>query len=296
MKNKVSELSVNPMKMFFMLFGITLFSKFIFLIITDFSLNYIWGINLKILITDIGNQNFKYSNALKFITFIDQIGTFFIPSIVLFKLSKEVRLEIKKISLKDFYLIGLLLLCLLSATNVLSLISQNIDLNFIPSAWNNYLKEQQILQENIQSNFIGESLNNFLSNLLIMAITPAICEEFFFRGSLQTILINWSKNKAIGIFITSLIFGALHFQIENFLAIVFASILFGYVYQIKKNIMFTIIIHLLFNSISLWVMHMIKNKVWDDSIVEQFMLYGLVPAGLVAGILLIIKYYKKDKN
>ncbi|MBM77673.1 MAG: hypothetical protein CL846_04265 [Crocinitomicaceae bacterium] len=292
MKNNISSISTNPMGVFFMLIGITLVSKFIFLHISEFCLNLIWEINLEILISDIVNQNFNYVNAQKFTGFIDQIGTFLIPGLVLIKISKDYQLNINKIYNKDIYIIIVFLVILLSFTNILSFISANFDLSFLPKNWTEFLKEQQTIQEAIQSNFIGNSLPNFSINFIIMAITPAICEELFFRGTLQPILINWSKNKAIGIIVTSIIFGALHFQIENFLAIVFASVLFGYLYEIKKNLLHTIIIHLLFNTTSLALMHMVENKLWSESGVELIMYYVLTPIGLGLGSIFCYRFFK----
>ena len=67
-------------------------------------------INLEILISDIVNQNFNYVNAQKFTGFIDQIGTFLIPGLVLIKISKDYQLNINKIYNKDIYIIIVFLL------------------------------------------------------------------------------------------------------------------------------------------------------------------------------------------
>jgi membrane protease YdiL (CAAX protease family) len=140
---------------------------------------------------------------------------------------------------------------------------------------------------------MGTSFKSLLINLFIMALTPAICEELFFRGSLQPILINWSKKKSIGIILSSIIFGILHFQAEYFLAIVFASILFGYLYVIKRNIIYGIIIHFCFNAVSLIMMQLINNGIYKEEFLEKIINYAITPIGLTMGIIWYYKNFKK---
>ena len=293
MKNNFLSLSGNPIGTFLLLLVLVLISKLIFLLLADITINSIWGINFKILISDIINQDFKYVRAQKLTGFIDQVGTFLIPAMAITKFSKDLNFEVKKLSIKDFYLVAILLLFLIASTNILTIFSQGIDLPFVPENWAEYFKSQQIIQENIQANFIGNSLLSMCVNLFIMALTPAICEELFFRGILQKIFVSWSKKKSLGIILTSLIFGALHFQIENFLAIVFASILFGYVYELKRNLIHSIIIHFCFNSFSLITMQLIKNEIYKEELLEKIINYGITPIGLTIVTVLIYNYFRK---
>ena len=293
MKNNFLSLSGKPIGTFLLLLVLVLISKLVFLILVDLILNSVWDINFEVLIADIVNQEFKYVRAQKLTGFIDQIGTFLIPAIAITKFTKDLNFEVKKLSIKDIYLVFILLLFLLASTNIITIFSQGINLPFVPENWAEYFKSQQIIQENLQANFIGNSMLSMCVNLFIMALTPAICEELFFRGSLQKIFVSWSKKKSTGIILTSLIFGALHFQIENFLAIVFASILFGYVYEIKRNLIHSIIIHFCFNSFSLITMHLIKNEIYKEELLEIIINYGITPIGLTLVIILSYTYLRK---
>ncbi|MDG2344227.1 MAG: CPBP family intramembrane metalloprotease [Flavobacteriales bacterium] len=293
MKNNFLSLSGNPIGTFLLLLVLVLISKLIFLLLADLILNSVWDINFEVLIADIVNQEFKYVRAQKLTGFIDQVGTFLIPAIAITKFTKDLNFEVKKLSIKDVYLVVILLLFLLASTNILTIFSQGINLPFVPENWAKYFKSQQIIQENLQANFIGNSMISMCVNLFIMALTPAICEELFFRGSLQKIFVIWSKKKSTGIILTSLIFGALHFQIENFLAIVFASILFGYVYEIKRNLIHSVIIHFCFNSFSLITMQLIKNEIFKEELLEKIINYGITPVGLAIAIVLSYTYFRK---
>lgn len=293
MKNYFSTLLERPIGIFLVLLLTVFISKFIFLLISEIGLNYFWSINVNTLVQDIARQNFKHINALKFTGLIDQIGTFLIPAIVIIKFNPGFLIVIKKPSINGWFLIGFLLIILLACTNLLTVFSQNIDFPFISEDWKAYFKSQQLIQESIQANFIGKTLGSLLINIFVMAITPAICEELFFRGVLQRILIKWSNNNFIGILFSSLIFGLLHLQIENFLAIVFASVLFGYLYNIKRNIIYTILIHFCFNTFSLITMQLINNEFCSEELMMKIINYGISPLGIIIGIVWIYKYVKK---
>ncbi|MBS1565034.1 MAG: CPBP family intramembrane metalloprotease, partial [Bacteroidetes bacterium] len=52
----------------------------------------------------------------------------------------------------------------------------------------------------------------FVSALFIMAFIPALFEETFFRGAMQTVLVDWFKKPVAAIILTSAIFSLLHFS------------------------------------------------------------------------------------
>jgi membrane protease YdiL (CAAX protease family) len=67
-----------------------------------------------------------------------------------------------------------------------------------------------------------------------------------------------------GIGVTSFGFWMLHFQIENLLSIVFASILLGLIYDYSKNILLTILLHFGFNFFSLVSMQGLKMELISE--------------------------------
>jgi membrane protease YdiL (CAAX protease family) len=130
----------------------------------------------------------------------------------------------------------------------------------------------------------------------LLSILPAIGEELFFRGILQKICIGIFKNNIAGIGVTSLVFGMLHFQIENLLSIVFASILLGLIYDYSKNIFLTILLHFGFNFFSLVSMQGLKMELISESNLEIFSNYIIIPISIGILTYLIVKkiFWKKD--
>jgi len=93
------------------------------------------------------------------------------------------------------------------------------------------------------------SWNIFLINFLMIAILPAVFEEFLFRGVFMKQLTGLTGNHHIGILLSGTLFGLIHGQVFAFLPIAALGILFGYLYWWTKNLLFPIFAHFFHNGI-----------------------------------------------
>ncbi|MGY8917002.1 MAG: CPBP family glutamic-type intramembrane protease [Flavobacteriales bacterium] len=73
-----------------------------------------------------------------------------------------------------------------------------------------------------------DTTNQFLATLVAVAVFPAICEEWLFRGAIQPIFAKWSGNIHVGIWVSAILFSAIHFQFFGFLPRVLLGAGFGY--------------------------------------------------------------------
>lgn len=91
----------------------------------------------------------------------------------------------------------------------------------------------------------------FLIQLNTVAILPAICEEFLHRG----VLLNGLKEIGIkkAILISSLMFGLLHFNINQFFYATILGMLMALVSVVSKSIYPAMIIHFTNNAISVYL-------------------------------------------
>ncbi len=92
---------------------------------------------------------------------------------------------------------------------------------------------------------------NFIIEVLSVAVLPAFCEEFMHRG----ILLNGTKEIGIkkAILISSLLFGLLHFNINQFFYAFVIGLLLGLVATVSKSIYPAMIIHFTNNFISVYL-------------------------------------------
>jgi len=90
-----------------------------------------------------------------------------------------------------------------------------------------------------------------LLNIIIMALLPAIFEEFLFRGTIQQLFSKWFSNKHVAIVITAFIFSAIHFQFFGFIPRFLLGIYLGYLFVWGRSLWLPIIAHFMHNAISL---------------------------------------------
>ena len=247
----------------------------------------IWDLNGLEIYNDLQNQEFKYLYAHKALAFFDQLGTFLIPSILFLIIIRSMTINYVFPKREDWVKLIIYFFILLGIAQILLVISTYIGYDFLPLSTQDFLKNQQDFNTKIQEGFITDSFSGFLFNIILLAIIPAVGEELFFRGILQDICIGLFKNNNAGIIITSLIFGILHFQIDNLLSIIFASLLLGYIYNFSNNIFLTILLHFGFNSFSLICMQAIKWEFVTEPQLDLLGNYLFIPIGIILSTVVI---------
>jgi membrane protease YdiL (CAAX protease family) len=100
----------------------------------------------------------------------------------------------------------------------------------------------------------------FLFNLLVMAVLPAVGEELMFRGIIQQKMEEQTKNGHLAIWITAVIFSAIHFQFEGFLARMVLGAALGYLFFWTRNLWIPIAAHFLTNALQVFVRYAFADK------------------------------------
>ncbi|MFN0201700.1 MAG: type II CAAX prenyl endopeptidase Rce1 family protein [Bacteroidia bacterium] len=156
---------------------------------------------------------------------------------------------------------GVLLLWLaIPLVQVLTFTPENFHLPKIFSFLENYLKNQDDSKsELIQALLQTKSSIFFLSNLFVLALLPAICEELLFRGFLQQLFCQ--KMKPIWAIIwSSFIFSAIHFQFLGFLPRFLLGMMLGYLFYRSKHLITSIVAHFAFNSVTIVAMYVVATQ------------------------------------
>ena len=287
---KKALLSVRKyLSLFLLSISIVLIVKLLFNMFAVGFIEKIWDLNGLEIYNDLQNQEFKYIYAHKALAFFDQLGTFLIPSILFLIIIKSIPINYLIPEKNDWFKLVIYFFILLGIAQILLVISTYIGYDFLPLSTQDFLRNQQDFNTKIQEGFITESFYGFLFNIILLAVIPALGEELFFRGILQNICIGLFKNNTAGIIITSLIFGILHFQIDNLLSIIFASLLLGYIYDFSNNIFLTILLHFGFNSFSLLCMQTIKWNLVTESQLDLLANYLFIPIGIVLSVMVLAR-------
>ena len=287
MKNKALLPVRKYLGLFLLSISIVLVVKLLFNMIAIGFIDKIWDLNGLEIYNDLQNQEFKYLYAHKALAFFDQLGTFLIPSILFLIIIRSMTINYMIPKREDWVKLIVYFFILIGLAQILLVISTYIGYDFLPLSTQDFLKNQQDFNTKIQEGFITDSFSGFLFNIILLAIIPAVGEELFFRGIIQEICIGLFKNNSAGIIITSLIFGILHFQIDNLLSIIFASLLLGYIYNFSNNIFLTILLHFGFNSFSLICMQAIKWEFVSEPQLDLLGNYLFIPIGIILSTVVI---------
>lgn len=124
-------------------------------------------------------------------------------------------------------------------------------------------------------------------NLLIFSLIPSVCEEAFFRGTMQPLLEKIARKKWLAILITATVFSFFHFQFLGFLPRLFAGIVLGIIFVATKNIFIPIICHIIYNSFVVVVSYAGQSDNFNLSIFEKQLLHPL----LVSGSILLVIFF-----
>lgn len=209
---------------------------------------------------DLLKVNLNERNAFKFFQLFSQIFTFGLAPIIFAKLvtpsttAAYLDLDKKTESPQLLYVIisslGLMTLML-----GLSYLTKFIDMG----------AEAQKLQdkrEAMESVFMQMNHpKDLIANLVIMALIPAICEELFFRSTIQRFANSWVLRPMISIVISSILFASVHGSIYNLAPIILAGFVLGFVYYLTSNLKYNIIMHFLNNGIQIGLVYWaLRNK------------------------------------
>ena len=122
--------------------------------------------------------------------------------------------------------------------------------------WNNSMElpsflasvEEMMRQMEEQAKVLTErflqtsSVGVMFANLFVMALLPAVCEEMMFRGWLQRVL-GKSVNYHTAIWVSALVFSAIHFQFYGFIPRMLIGAALGYLYYYTGSLWMSIIAH-----------------------------------------------------
>ena len=184
---------------------------------------------------------------------LNQLSGFGLAALVLNFSTGESLLAWRKVPVPGFiwFYIPLLIALALPGSAAISFNAQSFAL---PGA----LHELEILleeTENESAQMIAgllqtQSLPDRLLRLCIFALIPALCEEFFFRGALLS-LISRKLPLHLAVWITAFIFSLVHFQVFGFFARAALGALFAYLRAYTGSIWPAVWGHFLFNAGSL---------------------------------------------
>ena len=142
------------------------------------------------------------------------------------------------------------ILIIASALFMVPIIDTLSNLNHLIPGLETNAERKQNIDTMLKIFLSGESFTDLTLNILSVALLPAICEELFFRASIQNIITEWTKKPYLAVCISALLFSFIHGDLSAFIPRVAAGICLGLVYLYTKNIGISILFHFIYNCFS----------------------------------------------
>lgn len=278
------------------------------LVVFGFSLFNILGIVLVEQIWGVNQMN-SSSNAIRLVLFLSSLGAFFLPGyFYLFLESNNCGKSNKwnpvvlnqvdpKNQQKNALIVILISVFIIPVIGIIGDWNQKMGL---PSSFHNielWMKEMEetnsLTIKNLTSN---PDLITLIMNFIVMALVPAIAEEFFFRGAIQHFLSSVVKNKHIVVIITAFIFSVIHFQFYGFIPRFILGIYLGYLAIWSGKLFLPILAHFMHNSLSLLFDYLSKQNHGVTEEVTMSQIPGIVPIFLISLAIVIFGIYKINKS
>lgn len=221
-----------------------------------------YGVELQALLNSLNLESpASDRNFARWINGIAHICTFGIPAIVtalFFARSQWVHF-LKLDQLPGANNLGLgFLLVFASFPVVQALYWLNKEVLPLPAGWR---AMDSSTQDMVEALLVMDSPAELALSLFIIAILPALGEEFIFRGVVQPQLQRWTGKPILAIWLSAFIFSLVHFQFEGFLPRFFLGAVLGYLFHWTRSLWTPIAAHFLFNGLQVVAQYYFAEQV-----------------------------------
>lgn len=193
-------------------------------------------------------------NFLRYTVIIQAIAILIVPAIIV----RRMLIPVNKKGFSDFSLppvneivfVVVLVFCLFPVTGITGELNGEMKL----PEWLSGVEEWMGNKEDEANGFItllmaSETIGLMLLNVFIVAVLPAISEEMLFRGVLQRIFYGFFRSPHSAIWVTSILFSAIHLQFYGFVPRLILGLSFGYLYYWGGTLWLPVLAHFVNNAV-----------------------------------------------
>ncbi|MDD3479168.1 MAG: CPBP family intramembrane metalloprotease [Paludibacteraceae bacterium] len=199
---------------------------------------------------------------MKWLQLVQTVFTFVLPAFLLAHFVGQGVSYLKFTSIRSSLMwLGVILLMPLAlpAVNWLKSLNDMVVLPHFMSGVELWMQQMEHQSELLTEKFLSVSSYSALAlNLLVMAAIPALGEELFFRGILQTVL-GEKLNRHLAVWITAFIFSAIHLQFYGFLPRFCLGAALGYLFLFSGSIWASIVAHFVNNALAVLLFFLTFN-------------------------------------
>ena len=155
-------------------------------------------------------------------------------------------------------LAALVMVCAIPGINLLADLNNRIVLPECLSSLEQFFRQMEEEAALLTKRFMqADNVWVMMINMGLMAVLPALAEEMSFRGVLQQLL---GGRRHVAIWLTAVIFSAIHMQFYGFIPRMLMGALFGYVFVWTGSLWVPIVMHFVNNGMAVLVYYILSSK------------------------------------
>ena len=191
-----------------------------------------------------------------------------------------------------FVLVFVLMLCATPLLEWLALVNQKMQLPHALKDLEIWMRAKETEAAMLTKKLlVMHNYSDLAINLLMIAIIPAVGEELFFRGGLQNIFGQWFKNPHIAIWLTAIVFSAIHVQFFGFFPRMFLGALFGYLLVYSGSIYLPMLGHFINNGSAVIMAFVIQRQSGKLDNLEEINAFNSYAYLISAILTLVLLFY-----
>ncbi len=141
---------------------------------------------------------------------------------------------------------------------------------------------------------LPSTLAMYIVSLLVIGVSPGICEEIMFRGTIMNAYSNLSKKKAI--IYSAILFGIFHLNLQNLVGPILLGIIFGIMVSKTNSIYSSMLAHGLNNGIAMTIGYFAskaqENMIHMDMPVPEINYeVQMIITILIIGMMALVSYF-----
>ncbi len=243
----------------------------------------------------------REAGFIRFTLVAQDLSFFIVPAVVILSKYNPGHpgsiLKLKSTAIKDIILVIILAFCAFPVTSIAGLLNSHMALPDRLSGVEQWMRDKEDYAGQLMDLLMTpETLSGLWLNLLIIACLPAIGEELIFRGVFQKIFQNLFRSDHLAVWITSLIFSAIHFQFYGFLPRFILGLIFGYLFLWTGNLWLPVTAHFVNNAVpTVWS----YIKGWETINDASAAVPGKQIGGLILSLLagsIILLYFRRQSS
>ena len=242
--------------------------------------------------------------ALKWVQFIQTAAVFLLPPLCVAYLWAQEPMKWLKVETFQTFKVSsmavMLMLVALPAINLLGDLNQQMSLPAFLEPLEQWMKTSEESAKVLTEQFLNvTTFGGLIINILLMALLPAVAEELTFRGVMMSLFKARSERREvkgegiphIAIWVTAILFSAIHMQFYGFVPRMLMGALFGYMLAWTGSLWVPILMHFTNNAMAVLLYFVATREGWDIEKVDAIGTDDTLWLGVVSIILTIAGIY-----